>query len=112
MDRGGVHAKTTKHVAPTGEPFFTMSDLLGSKLVPPSPGGRYLACGIHIREGGSTGGSGVHPQFSLDVRGKTLAVAGEGSKAELAAYLRSLRKSPGGAVPLSGPGESSLHCSD
>ena len=33
-------------------------------------------------------------------------MAGEGFEAELAAYLRSLRENPGGAVPPSGPGES------
>ena len=77
-------------MAPTGEPFFTVSNLLGSWLAPPLSGGRDPAGGINIREGGSTRGSGVHPQFSLYVHGKALTVAGEGSEAEFAAYLRSL----------------------
>ena len=62
---------------------------------------------IRIREGGSTGGSGVHPQFSLDAHMKAPAVADEGSEFELATFLRSLRERPGDTVPPSGPRESS-----
>ena len=87
--------------------FFSLSDLLGSRLAPPLSGGRDPVGGIRIREGGSTGSLGVHHQFSLDVCGKGPAMAGEGSEAEFTAFLQSLRERPGDAVPPFGLGESS-----
>ena len=84
-----------------------MSDLLGSKLAPSRQGGR-ASGGIQIRAGGSTGGSGTLPQFSLDGRGKKVpAMEGEGSEADLAAFVRSMRDRPRDGVHPSGPGESS-----
>ena len=67
----GVTVGVAEPMIPPEEPFISMSDLLRSRLAPP-------AGGIRIRESGSTGGSGVYPQFSLDARGKVPAVAGEG----------------------------------
>ena len=84
-----------------------MFDLLGTRLAPPLSGGRRPAGGIHIREGGSTGGFGTLPQFSLDGRGEAPAVEGEGSKADLVAFVRSMRDRPGDGVPPSVIGKSS-----
>ena len=85
---------------------MSVSDLLGSRLALLRQGGR-ASGGIHIREGGSTGGSGTLPQFSLDGRGKAPAVEGEGFEADLVAFVRSMMDRPRDDVPLSGPGKSS-----
>lgn len=90
----------------SGSPYFTISDLVGSRLALQSPGIGRPAGGIHIREGGSSGGPGIQPQFSLDAQAKAHAVEGEGSEAPLTDYLWSLREAPGGGAPPSGPGGS------
>lgn len=102
---------TADLVVSLGSPYFTKSNLLGSRLAPQSLGIRCPAGGIHIREGGSSGGSGIQPQFSLDAWSKALTVEGEGSEAHLADYISSLREALGGGVPPSGPGGSSTHVS-
>ena len=43
----------------------------------------------------------------MDDRGKAPAVGGEGSEADLAAFVRSMKDRPRDDVPPSGPGESS-----
>ena len=47
------------------------------------------------------------PRFSLGDRGKAPVVGGEGSEADLATFVRSMRGQPRDDVPPSGPGESS-----
>jgi len=83
-------------------PFVSMSDLFGARLAPERASG-----GVQIREGGSTGVSATLPRVSTGDRGKAPAVEGEGSEADLAAFIRSTRDLPRDAVPPSGPGESS-----
>ena len=92
-------------ILPEG-PFISVSDLLGSRL-DPSWRGERASDGIHIREGGSTGGSGNLPQFFPDARGKASAVEGEGFEADLATFVRSMRDRPRDGVSPLGPGESS-----
>lgn len=87
-----------------GSLYLTISDLLGSRLAPPSLSVGRPVCGIQIHEGGSFGGYGTKPQFSLDARGKAPVVEGEDSEAHMADYLRSLREAPVSGVPPSGPG--------
>ena len=92
-------------ILPEG-PFISVSDLLGSRLAPLRQG-EGVSGGIHIHEGGSTGGSGTLPQFSLDGQGKAPAIEGEGSEADLATFVWSMRDMPRDDAPPSGPGESS-----
>ena len=77
-----VPGRTTEPVIIPEGPFVSMSNLFGSRLTPERASG-----GIHIHEGGSTGGSGTLPRFSLNDRGKAPAVEGEGSEADLAALF-------------------------
>lgn len=53
-------AGITKHVVSSGSPYFTMFDLMGSRLAPQVLGRGRLAGGIRIQEGGSSGGSSLH----------------------------------------------------
>ena len=100
-----VTAGVADLVIPPEEPIFSVSDLLGSRLAPLVSGGKDPVGGILICEGGSTGGFGVHTQFSLDACTKAPAVASEGSESDLVAFLRSMRERPGDAVPPYGLGE-------
>ena len=94
-----ARGSTTEPVIIPEGPFVSMSDLFGSRLAPSG--------GIQIREGGSTGVFATLPRFSLGDRGKAPAVGGDGSEADLAAFVRSMRGQPQDDVPHSGPGESS-----
>lgn len=57
---------TTDTVVSLRSSFFTMSDLLDSRLTPQSPGEGRPAGSTQIREGGSTGASGTRLQFSRE----------------------------------------------